>query len=158
MAAATGSVRYAMAAANADYNGHNVIVYFNDYRKYHLCEYQWGERVVLSRGSLHAALSAGASEHRRGDRGCDVRTLALNEVDAALAVSLGYVPWSEDIEKAHRATWRDTRFDLVNDAMSYEKNFGSPAISWLVNSATAEEYEAKKNEWFAARRGSRKST
>jgi hypothetical protein len=45
-AAATGSVRYAMLAADADYSGHHVTVTYNDYRDYCICEHYWGGRVV----------------------------------------------------------------------------------------------------------------
>lgn len=69
-AAATGSIRYAMAAGDADYNGHPLSLYWNDYRRYYLLDYHWGERVVLHRGEdFAAALTAAKRELARQGRG-----------------------------------------------------------------------------------------
>lgn len=153
MAAATGSVRYAQFTEHANYNGHAVGVHYNSYRRYHLCEYFWGGRQVLSRGSLESALRAGAEQYRRGDRGTVVKvSVELDECHAALARELGYVAWSPEIERAHDASYRDARYDEINGAMQYEAHGLCPAVGLLANSASVEEYRAKCEQHFAERK------
>lgn len=137
-AAATGSVRGAMAAASADYNGHSVKVSWNSFRKYWVCEYYWGERVVLGRGEMEHCLRAGAAEHARGALGSEViatfRTQA--EMDQALGMGLGFVPCSEEIRAAHYATFRDDRFPLACHALRTHTEH------ILIRSTSAVEYHA----------------
>lgn len=77
-AAAQGSVRYAMATADADYNGHALALYWNDYRGYYVLDYHWGERVVLHRGTDFArALAVAKQELARQGRGATLRINAL---------------------------------------------------------------------------------
>jgi len=84
-AAATGSIGYAMAAADADYNGHPLSLYWNDYRGYYVLEYYWGERVVLHRGAdFAAALAAGKRELARQGRGGSL-SITPRETDLAAA-------------------------------------------------------------------------
>ncbi len=152
VALATGSMRYAAAGADADYNGHYITVEFNDYRKYWVAHYTWAGINRLARGSVQDCLRAGADEYRRGAKGCTV--VAGNVPDEALefATSLGYVEYSDEIRDAHNATWRDARFAEVNSAMRYERQLGCPAVGFLANSATLEEYQAKVDAFFAEQR------
>ena len=114
-AAATGSVGYAMATAYSDYNGHHVGVGFRPHAvggARWVAEYQWGERVVLSRGSLRSCLEAAKREYDRGARGTVV-IVGLHE-DApesiedqrAACEALGYVPFSQEIQREHDRTTR----------------------------------------------------
>lgn len=157
IAAATGSPRYADLASHADYNGHFVRVYFNDYRQYWLAEYTWAGRNVLARGSLEQCLRAALAEYARGAKGCEVSCTVTTDEDAAIVEGAGLVPWSKEIEAAHYATWKDARFDKVTEAMSYEKHGLAPAVGFLANSRTAEEYEAKMEAFFAERKAARES-
>jgi hypothetical protein len=155
MSAATGSPRYAELAANSDYNGHSVTVGFNDYRKYWVAEYTWAGRVVLCRGSFEDCVRAAKAEHDRGAKGSVVRVRNVPADQIALVESLGFVAWSENAEKAHVATFRDARYDEINGAMAYERQLGCPAVGFLANSATLEEYNAKCDAFFAERRAAR---
>jgi hypothetical protein len=164
MAAATGSTAYAMRAAHADYNGHAVRVYWNDYRGYWLAEYQWGERVVLARGQLAEALYAACREYKRGALGASVRAAYPESVREGNVPSES-IPYFEQMcvehgltseavlsEEAHRDTWWTPLHAKVNEALDYERRGFAPAVGFLCNSATLDEYEAKLNAHFAARR------
>lgn len=152
-AAATGSVMYAVQTAHADYNGHYVRVYFNDYRGYWLAEYQWGERVVLRRGTAQECLRAAHDYYKRGDKGSTVVTSGLlTEADIAFAESLGFVPHTKEAEQA--ASCPDERFNLINEAFMYEKQIGIPAIGMLANSASTADFKDKVNAFVAARKRS----
>lgn len=85
-AAAVGSPGYAMAASHANYNGHHINVWWNDYRKYYIAEYYWAGRRVLARGSFQDCLNAAIAEFNRGALGCSV---AVNpRADDAEAIAL----------------------------------------------------------------------
>ncbi len=164
MAAATGSMRYASQAAHADYNGHHVTVNFNEYRGYWIAEYFWAGRVVLARGSLREVLRAAKAEHDRGALGSaatasypkrlgafgDHKPTETAEDFIALCAEFGFV--SEDAQKTHRDSWWTPLHDKVNDAMSYEKHGLAPAVGFLANSKTVEEYEAKIDAFIAERK------
>ena len=75
-AAATGSPAYASSAAGADYNGHRISVWFNDYRNYYIAEYQWAGRCVVARGSADICIAAAMKYYQRGVKGSSV-TIAL---------------------------------------------------------------------------------
>jgi hypothetical protein len=166
VAAATGSPRYAMMASHADYNGHAVTVYFNSYRGYWLAEYTWAGRNVLCRGTLAECLRAAKREHDRGALGSSVKATYPKEplvssdhkpeetpADfARLCAEAGYTREDE----LPPETWRTPLHKLVNDAMQYERHGLAPAVGFLANSKTAEEYQAKLDSHFAARRQSRK--
>ncbi len=79
-AAAVGLPGYASQTAHADYNGHHVAVWWNDYRGYYLAEYPWTGRNVLARGDFAHCLRAALAEHDRGALGSSVR-VALREGD-----------------------------------------------------------------------------
>lgn len=84
-AAATGSVGYAMATADSDYNGHRLGLYWNDYRRYYVCDYHWGERIVITRNEDFAqALAASKREFARQGRGASLIISARPE-DAHVA-------------------------------------------------------------------------
>jgi hypothetical protein len=84
-AAATGSVRYAMATADADYNGHPLSLYWNEYRGYYVCDYHWGERVVITRDENFArALATAKRELARQGRGASLR-IVPRDIDIQIA-------------------------------------------------------------------------
>lgn len=134
MAAATGSVSYAQKATYADYNGHSVTIAFNTYRKYWTCEYYWGERVVLQRGSFEDCVRAGVEEYKRGAKGAQVLVTIADDSQAEQLTALGFVPWSKDIADAHYASFADKRFALVNEALRTRTD------GILANVATAKDY------------------
>jgi hypothetical protein len=150
-AAATGSVTYAMQTAHADYNGHYVRVWYNDYKGYWIAEYHWGGRVVIARGTAKECLLAGHDYYKRGAKGATVVACALAEEDAAYAKMLGFEPHSRDIESANYND--DPRKGMINEAFMYEKHFGGGVIGILANSATVEEYKAKIYEYFKSKKG-----
>lgn len=84
-AAATGSIGYARATAGADYNGHALGLYWNDYRRYYVCDYHWGERVVITRHeNFSIALAASKREFARQGRGASFR-VSCRPQDAHIA-------------------------------------------------------------------------
>jgi hypothetical protein len=118
-------------------------------------EYPWAGRNVLARGGIEGALRAGKVEYARGARGCSVQTEPLDEKGAKIAESLGYVPWSKEIEVAHNATWFTDRHLLANEAIRWEKQLGVPAISMLVKATSAAEYQKALGASLEARRRER---
>lgn len=142
MAAATGSVRGAMAASSADYNGHGVAVSFNDFRKYWVAQYYWGQRVVLNRGDLEGCVRAAAREYNRGALGSEVVVTLRdqNEVDLVLGLGLGFEAYSEEIKKEHEATWKDDRFAEVPYALR------DRTTHLLIQAKDLHEYKALRDE------------
>lgn len=154
-AAATGSIQYAARAEFGDYNGHQVNVAFNDYRQYWVCEYFWAGRIVLSRGSLDSALRAARAEFDRGARGSTVRVFVSTDADAEIVKAAGFEPWSEEIELAHGKTFTDARWAKLHEAFMWERHGMAPAVGFLANSKTVEEYTAKVEAFFAAHKSRR---
>lgn len=149
VAAGQGSVRYAMATAHADYNGHHVRVYFNAYRQYWLAEYQWGERVVLNRGSLMNCIAAAMQEYKRGALGTTVsfsiqtedafgKAPVVSDEEIEAIKKLGFQEGSEDITKLDWWTWKH---EEACSAYRLETQ-GFAAISKLIKAETKEEYLA----------------
>ncbi len=114
-AAATGSMRYAMATGDADYNGHALALYWNDYRGYYVCDYHWGERVVLVRDADFARALAGAKrEFARQGRGASLR-ISTRPQDAHIAEADPDVKAGEEGE----AAWRDWKYSEVGFAVKH---------------------------------------
>lgn len=84
-AAAVGSPSYANAAEGADYNGHCINVYYNDYRRYYLAEYPWAGRCVISRGTADQCINAAMEYYRRGAKGSAVNVALHAEHAEAIA-------------------------------------------------------------------------
>lgn len=106
-AAALGSPGYAQAAAYADYNGHAVRVWWNDYRRYYITEFCWAGRNVLARGDFEKCLRAALDYYNRGEKGSSVMVaLADGDADAAAACDSApeLVPGVE--EELPWYTWR----------------------------------------------------
>lgn len=166
MGAATGSCRTAMLTSHANYNGHRVIL---DYRPHALggarwiTEHFWAGRVVHARGfgrsGFESCLRAGIEEHKRGALGATfvvyleegIADFSVEE-QAAICEAAGLAPHSREIEEEHDRTFRDARFEEINSAMRYESQLGAPAVGFLANSATVEEYRAKLDAFFAERK------
>ena len=148
MASATGSVRYAQLSANADYNGHNVTVYYNDYKGYFLCEHYFGERVVHARSyDVADALRAGRREYDMGHRGTSVTTCDLTPAEAEVALSLGYIPHSKEGEEAWNALWFSELHGMVNEAMP--DRYRPDTIHLLLQATDAVDYRERKERDFA---------
>jgi hypothetical protein len=156
VAAAQGSPRYAMAASDADYNGHYVIVDQSPVRPGWRAHYTWAGINWLTRGAdVRHALRVAHDEYKRGAKGATVLAAAIPEDAVDFARSLGYVDYSEEIGAAHYATWKDARFEEVGSAMRYERQLGCPAVGFLANSKTLEEYKAKVDAFFQEQRARR---
>ena len=143
-AAATGSVRYAMLAADAIYNGHHVTVTYNDYRDYCICENYWGGRVVHARGSMESALRAGRYEYDLGHRGTSVATCDLTPDEAKVALALGYIPWSKEAEKAWDALWYTELHECVGEALRDARYFGGDTVHLLLQASDKIDYRERK--------------
>lgn len=148
-AASTGSVRYAMQSADANYNGHSVTVAYNDYRDYCVCEHYWGERVVHARGSMETALRAGRSEYDLGHRGARVTTCDLTPEESQVALSLGYIPWSVEAEEAWNALWYTELHSCVGEAWNDARHGGGDTVHLLLQSSSKVDYHERKVRAFA---------
>lgn len=143
-AAATGSVRYAQLASDASYNGHSVVVTYNDYRDYCICEHFWGGRVVHCRGTMEAALRAGRYEYDLGHRGTSVATCDLTPDEAKIALALGYIPWSPEAEATWESLWYTDLHACVGEAMSDARWFGSDTAHLLLQATDKVDYRERK--------------
>jgi uncharacterized protein YraI len=162
---ATGSMRGAMAGSAADYNGHRVTV---DHRGHAVggarwvAEHFWAGRFVHARGAgcegFKDCVRAALREQARGALGAEVIVTCEDTPDmsaaeqAAFCASVGLSPYSDAARAAHDATWRDARFEEINTAFSLERQVGIPAVGFLANSATIEEYTAKCDAFVAERK------
>lgn len=155
MAAATGSPRYAMAAASANYNGHMVTVSWNDFRGYWVAGYTWAGWNVIARGYLKYALEAALKEYERGALGSCVHATVRDAEEAKVAESLGYQPWSKKIEAEYNQTWMTELHNKVGEAMQYEKWGMAPMVGILANAKDLADYEAQKEAALAERRAKR---
>lgn len=82
---ATGSIRGAIASSSADFNGHSLSLYWNDYRRYYVVEYYWGERRVICRSEdFNVALKAAKEEFSRQGRGASLK-VSPRDIDVELA-------------------------------------------------------------------------
>lgn len=90
VAAATGSPRNAQLTRTADYNGHAITATFNEYRKYYVAEYYWGERVVVARGDCRRVVSAAVREYQSGGAAASLRVrVRAEDVDQIADLGLG---------------------------------------------------------------------
>jgi hypothetical protein len=155
-ALATGSIRAAAAGHQADYNGHRVAVYFNDFRRYWVADYTWAGRVVLARGSFANCLAAALREYARGALGSSVHVSLRDEDldEAQLAVLHGFLPTAE--AEAKDASWRDARYAETHHALSMERQLGIPAVDLLIRSTSVEDFHAKFQEYCQERARLRK--
>lgn len=79
--------------------------------------------------------------YKKGDKGATVVAGLLTTEDVAYAESLGFIPHSKEIENA--VANADPRVALINEAFMYEKQLGIPAIGFLANCASVEDFKAK---------------
>jgi hypothetical protein len=149
-AAATGSIRYAQLATHADYNGH-MLSFTRTVHGYWTLTYFFGERCTLARGTVADCLRAAAEEYKRGAKGTVSVTPDLTTEEAAVATSLGFVPWSKEIEEAHLATWYSDLHKLVGEAAREEEHFGPGAMGILLQSKSARDYRTRRELAFSKR-------
>lgn len=128
IAAATGSVGYAMASAGADYNGHHLGMYWNNYRQYYVCDYNWGERVVIARGDARHVLQSSLQTFERQGRGASLR-ISVKENDAAIVREFSQVlEGAQDLEACKWYTWRHKN---AANALWLEKHLGISSATLL---------------------------
>jgi|SRR5215475_9128657 len=146
-AAATGSVGYARATADADYNGHSLALGWNDYRGYYVVHYYWGERVVIYRGTdFKAALIAAKKELSRQGRGATL-FIAPKSEDVALAKADPDLTEGDMVEDTRSPDhWK---FKFLGEAKVYRAEY------LLINVATEADWHAGLEDLKQQRRGSR---
>lgn len=153
MSLATGGVRNASIGANAGYNGHRVDVSRNAYGSFS-ASYTWAGLCWLARSAtFEQALVAAEQEYARGAKGAATRVDCYTVEQVEICKARGYVTKEES--DALTAQWRDARHDEINGALSFERQFGVPAVGFLANSATVAEYNAKVDQFIADRRANR---
>jgi hypothetical protein len=136
MCLATGSWRNAQCGSDADYNGHNVEVRFNDHRGYWVASYTWSGPHVIARGDLEHCLNEAASFYAGQGRGASVRVLARDEVDAAACTARGFIP-----SEAEDRSWHDWRFEQINYALDMERRGFGPYTHNLCVAESHDEFE-----------------
>lgn len=144
-AAATGSVSYAGAAMNADYNGHMIEVLWNDYRGYWIASYRWAGDHKLYRGkSLREAIEAAVRFHERSGEGSEVLLRLPSDVDAeSLIEEFGFEPMPENRFHDHRPSWWTGTHEAVRDSLRWGKGLAS----YHDLLAEALKYEGEADEW-----------
>ena len=114
-AAATGSSRNAIAVAGADYNGHRLTLEWNDFRRYYVGEYHWGERVIFVRSAdFSEAIRASKFEFARQGKGASLVVKPKNNAD--FAILRADPDFAEGDEP--KPAWKDWRFDELSLAVS----------------------------------------
>ena len=155
MALATGGVRNASIAANADYNGHRVDVSRNAYGSFS-ASYTWAGLCWLARSAtFEQALVAAEQEYARGALGAATMVTCYTAEQLETCKARGYVTKEEN--DALTAQWRDARFDQVNWALDLERKHGVPGTALLAQSTTVAEFNSKVDAFIAERRSSRKT-
>jgi len=153
-AAAKGSPRYAEAATYANYNGHHITVSWNSYRGYYVCEYYWGGRVVLTRGSFAACLREALVYYERGDLGSSVSLIpkaddaeAIKLCEADPRIKKGSL-WKREADgtcSLSEGSWYTWRHQVAAQSAKDMANPHCPTIifDWhmLQNADTREDYE-----------------
>lgn len=161
VAAATGSIRYAMAAEGADYNGNHASLVWNDYRQGWQGYFTWaGLHYIINaseRTSTEDALQRMRAWYDREGRGGSVSASFGNapaEKKAefrALASKYGFIlPGEED------TSWVTWLHGAVTDVIWYDKNMGVP-VKLALESSSLEEWKAKRDALLAGRRAERQA-
>jgi hypothetical protein len=152
MSAATGSIRSAIASGDADYNGHCVEVWFNDYKGYWIGHYTWNGTCVIARGTLREVLTVAVREFAGMGRGAEIRVeVPEDQITEALLVFADFPaiqPRTPETIAAHNATWRTWKHDAVNAVLSSMKWFGPVEFEAWGKSETLEEFEANKRAGY----------
>lgn len=133
---ATGSARNAACGSDADYNGHNVEVRYNDHRGYWVASYTWSGPHVIARGELAHCLEEAARFYASQGRGASVRALVESEEDAAACADHGFIP-----ADAEDRSWHDWRFEQINYALGMERRGFGPYTHNLCVADSPEEFE-----------------
>lgn len=150
---ATGGLSNAIAAAGADYNGHRVHVDFTTHRSW-AATYTWGGlRWLASRTTFDLALAAAEREYNRGALGAETVVACETAEQVEVCLARGYL--HKDAAEEQRATWKDARYDEVNQALELQRRFGIPAPAFLAKAPTVGEYRQALEEYRAARRRAR---
>lgn len=150
-AAATGSVRYAQLAADADYNGHHVSLHWNDYRGYYVLEYHWGERVVIWRGKDYAeGLRQAKQEFARQGRGAFLVTGPHTPEDEAIVKADPDFLTAEQAE-AKASEWHTWQHNEISAAMTWQDMAGVP-INLFLDAATKDAWDVARNAFLEARK------
>lgn len=136
MCLATGSTRNAAVGSDADYNGHNVEVRWNDHRGYWVASYIWSGPHVIARGELEYCLDEAARFYAAQGRGASVRVLARDDDDAATCAARGFI-----LAETEDRSWHDWRFEQINYALAMERRGFGPYTHNLCVAASPDEFE-----------------
>lgn len=149
IAAAQGSVGYAIASANADYNGHRISLSWNGFRGYYIAEYYWGERRVIVRSSdAKEAIAASIREYDRQGLGSSLH-IALKPEDAKAAEEFPQLIHGRECPNQPWWTWKHRE---AGSALRTERQFGVPCVGYLLKANSEDEYKKMVDGEFARRR------
>jgi len=138
MAAATGSMRYAGLTSSADYNGHQIGSYFNDYRQYYVCDYFWAGRVVIARGGAMDVTRAAVDEYKRQGLGASLAVAVRPEdADCIRSLNLGLI---EGPEPKALGDWYSWKHSLIADAFMWDKWFPGIGTQALLVARDEDDY------------------
>jgi hypothetical protein len=154
-AAAEGSMRFAMLASDADYNGHAVTITHKPHAMsgpIWNSEYFWAGRRVLGRGSFARCVEAAVREYQRGAHGTTVVAFVSDEDENTTAEEqrqilrdAGFYPTPDFDPYAKPDYWTGTH-DAVCDTMHWVKWGHADMIPFALA------FEGTKEEWDVARK------
>ena len=101
--------------------------------------------MVLGRGKFEDCLVAAMREYDRGASFARVTVCPLDKDQERFCIEKGLT--EKEYENHRNPFYEDPMFKEINGAMRYENQLGIPAISFLLDSKTPEEYEQKISDY-----------
>ena len=108
----------------------------------------WSGTQYLARATdFKSALDAAVREYARGALGASVSVTCHTPDQCRACEAAGLLPWSEEAEAAATASWYTPLHAEVHHALALEKQVGVPAVSFLIESSSVEDYRARVDAW-----------
>jgi hypothetical protein len=137
-ALATGGCRNAAHGSDADYNGHNVRVRWNEYRGYWVASYTWSDSHVIARGELAHCLEQTAQFYEGQGRGASAHVEVATPADEEACRANGFIPEAEEDRE-----WHDWKFDELSVAMELERRGFGAYTTNLIAATSQEDYTSR---------------
>lgn len=136
-----GSPLVAQQAEFSNYNGHIIMVTYNEVRKYWIAEYTWAGRRVIARGNFENVLSDALMFFEHSGAGSEVRVSCRNDEEVEVCLKCGLEEYSSEVAKAHYRTFETWKHEEASMAVWAEKKLGASSVAHLLKAQTKEEYE-----------------
>lgn len=135
MRSATGTMAQAMMSTHNSYNGHSLDLNWIPFRSHYVGFYTWGGPVILVRSpDLQEAIDVMLDEFDRQGKGSCLKVCPRPEDMGIAEKNPRLQLFSPEIETIYNATWKTWQHHVVNEALSWERNFGVPAQLMLESS------------------------